>query len=203
MRPASDCRAVDSLLAHARLRQVHVRGRATIDVDDYRVRGRFLLDVDADGAMTLAIESTVGMGSRREDVVVAWAADTLRVLDRERGDYWEGEAVDARLAEALDEPVDAGALVRRVLLALRCAAFDGARARADGLAGRLEGEPFRVALRHGRPERAEWPAPVGRDGSERLRVEYRWIDGRLRGLTVRIPGRRWRLRLDGEDSDER
>ena len=180
---------------------MHVRGRAQVDVDDYRVRGRFRLDIDAAGTMTLALESSGPMSGPRTDVVVGWAVDTLRVLDREHGEYLEGEAVDARAAEVLDEAVDVAALVRRVLLAVRCADLEGARLDAAALSGRVDGGAFRVEFAGGRADRGDWPAPLERAEGERLRVDYRWEGGRLRGLTVRLPGRRWRVWLNGEAFD--
>jgi hypothetical protein len=110
--PADDgCALVDSALSGSGLRGgIEARGRVTIDVNQYRVRGRFVMTVTPGGDLTFDIVSTTMIGGHREDAVLSFYADTLRVLDRERGRFYQGADVDAMVADGAGLPVDLGVL---------------------------------------------------------------------------------------------
>ena len=75
------CTVVDSAFLASGLHDgVDVSGHTTIDVNQYRVNGRFQLRVNEAGDMTLEFTSTSPMGGRREDVVFSYWQDTLRVF---------------------------------------------------------------------------------------------------------------------------
>jgi hypothetical protein len=93
LRGAAACASADSFLANAFPRPLSMRGRATFDVDSYRVRGRFDLQLAANGDAVLEFAGSTLLGGHREDAVISLSSDTLRVLDRERGHYYEGDDV--------------------------------------------------------------------------------------------------------------
>lgn len=189
---------VDSVLVPSAPRGVELSGRTTVDVNEYRVRGRFHFKIDDAGNFVLEFSSTSAMGGHREDVVVSWWADTLRVLDRERGAFYQGAEVNGLAADGLDLPVDVTAIVQRVLADVTCASVSRVRTTPHGVEGRTGGGRFSARIEEMRIVSADWPAPLGsKRGHERLRVDYRYRNGVLSGLVVRIPGPRWRVRFDG------
>jgi hypothetical protein len=194
------CAVVDSLLRSAGpARPCTVAGRALFDLEQYRLRGRFRLSLRADGDATIEFGGTTLLGGVREDVAVSWVADTLRVLDRERGRYYEGEKVEELLTAQTGLEGDWGrALVRVLGGGIRCGTVDGVTVDAGGARGRVDGQPFRVELdeQSGRLSRVTWPDPVeGGTFADRLEVRYAWEGGRLRELTASLPERGWRARL--------
>jgi len=197
------CVVVDSAFSASGLfDSVEMTGHTTIDVNQYRVNGRFALRLSATGDMILEFTSTSPMGGKREDVVFSYWQDTLRVFDRERGRYHEGNEVDEMAEEGMGFAVDLAETLRRVLLhPPECGRLTDIRLSDDGgdLSGRIDGERFGVSFDRGRAAAADWPAPFSGSGaSEHLEVDYRWEGGRLTGLTILAPVRRWRVRLDGE-----
>jgi hypothetical protein len=105
LQPASnsDCHIVDSILAGSGWREpLDMTGRVMFDVKQYRVQGRFQLTAPGDGNLTFEFSGTMAMGGHHEDVVVSFYDDTLRVLDRERGRFYEGEEANALVSEGLD-----------------------------------------------------------------------------------------------------
>jgi len=201
---AASCRALDSLLANGGLRGAPpMRGRATIDVNEYRVRGRFVLTVSEGGDVLFEFTSNA-VGAGREDAVVSLFADTLRVLDRERGAYHEGTAVDDLVAEAAGFGVDAAEVMRRVVgVAPPCDRLSALRiegsAEAPAVSARLDGGGVTVRFGDGRLRSSEWPAPfAGTARSERLAVSYRWAGAAPAEITVLVVGLRWRIRLQAD-----
>jgi hypothetical protein len=195
---------VDSAFATSGLHAVlDLNGHTSIDVNQYRVNGRFSLRVDEPGNMIFEFTSTSPMGGRREDVLVSYWEDTLRVFDRERGRYYEGDEVDEQVEEGAGFAVDLGELLRRVFLHTPdCARISDVRRAEDGgdLGGRIDGGSFSVRFDGGRAVRSDWPAPFSGPGAgERLEVDYRWEAGRLSGMTILAPVRSWRVRLDADD----
>ena len=198
------CAVVDSAFSASGLRDgLEVTGHTTIDVNQYRVNGRFTLRVSETGDMILEFTSTSPMGGSREDVVLSYWQDTLRVFDRERGRFFERGEVDELVEEGVGFEVDLAQVLRRVFLhPPDCERFTEIRRADDGgdLTGRIDGERFGMSFEGGRIARADWPAPFrGAVASERLEVDYRWEGGRLTGLTILAPVRRWRVRLVAED----
>jgi hypothetical protein len=194
-------RVVDSLLvATLPPRPWSLAGRATFDVEQYRVRGRFQLDVGAAGDFQLEFSGTTLFGGQREDIVVTMTRDTLRVFDREHARLYEGEAVDELIRQGTGT---AGAWAKGVARAAGISAGDGVVAMEqsdDGVEGKLTTGAFRLYLRDGRLARSVWPDPTeSRTFDDRLEVTYGWRDGHLRELAVALPVRGWRIRLDGTD----
>jgi len=191
-------RVVDSLLAASLpTRPWSLAGRATFDVEQYRVRGHFRLDVGAAGDFVLEFSGTTLFGGHREDIVVSLARDTLRVFDREHARYYEGEAVDDLIRQGTGT---AGAWGEGVARAVGMSAGDGVvelEHGDDGVAGQLTAGTFRLDIRDGRLVRAVWPDPArSRTFDDRLEVTYDWRDGRLWELAATLPVRGWRIRLE-------
>lgn len=191
----------DSLLA-ATLpqRPWSMAGRATFDVEQYRVRGRFRLDVGAEGEFLLEFSGTTLFGGQREDIVVTMARDTLRVFDREHARLYEGADVDELIRQGTGT---AGAWARGVARAAGISAGGGVVAIEhgdDGVTGTLTTGTFRLDFRDGRLVRSVWPDPAeSRTFDDRLEVTYGWRDGRLQEIAATLPVRGWRIRLDGSD----
>lgn len=201
MRGPAACSSLDSALATGGLEEgLAMDGRVTIDAEQYRVRGRFTLTLSAQGDLVFEMTSTTAIGGHREDAVFSFFADTLRVLDREHGRYYEGVDVDAMVSDALGADLDVAELVRRVTARpLDCARLEALRLRRDGLDGRIDGGAFEVGFRAGRIASAVWPLPrTDRAGRESLSAAYSWRGDRLTGLTLWVPEERWRIRLTGE-----
>jgi len=195
------CSALDSALAASGLGDgVEMQGKVTIDAEQYRVRGRFTLGLSAGGDLVFEMTSTTAIGGHREDAVFSFYADTLRVLDREHGNYYEGAEVDAMVSDALGAELDVAELVRRVSARrIDCSRVETLRLRPDGLDGRIEGGAFEVRFRAGRIASAQWPLPrTDRAGRESLSASYSWQGDRLTGLTLWVPEERWRIRLTSE-----
>lgn len=194
----SECTAFAAQLSRTGLSEMTSRGRVTIDVNQYRVRGRYFLLID-DGTVTFEFHSTGIAGGGVEDVVVALAGDTLRVLDRERGEYYEGDEVEKLVAESSDVPVTAAEVVRRVAaLPPACQRLAGLETADTGSKGLLDGMSFEVSVSGGRITSAKWETPFP-DGDDRLEVTYRWDGNRLSGMTIFAPAQRWRVKLDATD----
>lgn len=199
------CALVDSALAASGLRDgLEMRGRVTIDINQYRVRARYVMTLSPDGDLAFDLTSTTLISGHREDAVLSFYADTLRVLDRERGRFYEGADVDAVVADGLGLPVDLGELLRLATgRTPACRRLEGVRvARDDGsleIGGRLDGRDFGLRLDEGRITGAAWPLPLrGHGREEHVEVSYRWAGRRLARLTVFVPDRRWRVKLVGE-----
>jgi hypothetical protein len=205
-----ECRVVDSILAGSGWREpVDMTGAVTFDVKQYRVKGRFRLTAPGDGDLVFEFTGTMAMGGHHEDVVVSLYRDTLRVLDRERGRYYEGAGANALVSEGLDLGLDAAELLRRItgrsppcarLSSLSVSRRGGSGTRLDG---RIDGKRFRMEFEDGRVTEATWPIIVAGREEDRLRVNYDWTVGSsgsnrayLKELVAFLEGRRWRVKLN-------
>ncbi len=189
--------AFDSLLATAMPRPLTASGDALLDVEQYRFRGHVALDVDADGDASVELSGSSLFGGHREDVAVSLADDTLRVLDRERGRFYEGDSLDDLLWEGTEVRANWTLLVEQMLAlpgsgrGIDVLVLDENGARGSGPQGQV-----RLDINRGRLERAVWPNPIASATyDDRLEAEYRWNGGRLQEITAILPERGWRARL--------
>jgi len=175
-----------------------MRGHATLDAESYRVRGRFELRLSPGGDSVFEFSGTTLLGGHREDLVVSLIGDTLRVLDRERGRYYEGEAAE----QLVDTGSGGRGLWTRGLqrvLGAGCPGVERVATAEDGLSGAGVDGPFRLRADAGRLVAATWPNPAPSETfGDRLDVRYRWRNGELRELEARLPTRRWRVRLEAD-----
>jgi hypothetical protein len=179
-------------------RPASVRGRATFDVDSYRVRGRFHLTLAESGDAVLEFSGATLLGGHREDAVVSLTGDTLRVLDRERGRFYEGDEVVA-MVESGTHTRGEWALALRRVLAWGCPGIESVAAEREGLSGMGPDGPFSLTLEGGRLAEATWPNPApGETFRDRLEVRYRWKGAKLELLEALLPTRGWRIRLEAE-----
>lgn len=201
LREGEACATLDSVLARA-LPALPWRcaGRATFDVADYRVRGRYQLVVEGRNAIAFEFEGTMMLGGHREDVAVSLAGDTLRVLDRERGAYYAGPEVDGLIERGTGTSgrwVDAV----RAVAGFTPSCTERLEMRNDGehISGRIDDGTYILTTDGVRLERASWPDPTdSRTYSDRLELRYEWDAGRLAGITVSLPKRGWRIVLTVE-----
>jgi hypothetical protein len=198
VRGSEACVRADTFFAAVFPRPQTMRGRATFDVDSYRVRGRFELRMLADGGAVLEFSGTTLLGGHREDVVVSQFGDTLRVLDRERGRYYEGTEVGRMIEGGTHAKGDWSLGLRRVL-ASSCPGIETIRLAEEGLSGTGPDGPFELRTESGRLVTATWPNPAPGDTyRDRLEVRYRWGNGVLQFMEVRLPVRGWRIRLEAD-----
>ncbi len=192
------CVALDSVLARTLpVRPWNCSGKATFDVDEYRVRGRYRLTVGGRESLLFEFEGTMLMGGHREDVAVSLQDDTLRVLDREHGAYYVGDDVDLLIERgtgATGNWVDA---VRAVAgFTPECSQRLEMRSDGEHISGLIDGGAFVLTTDGFRLQRASWPDPTAsRTYSDRLELSYDWDAGRLAGITVSLPKRGWRIKL--------
>ncbi|HEX5131610.1 MAG TPA: hypothetical protein VFX92_03885 [Candidatus Krumholzibacteria bacterium] len=195
------CAALDSVLAGSLpARPWKLAGRATFDVDDYRVRGRYRLAVDANASAVFEFEGTMMLGGHREDVVLSMSADTLRVLDRERGAYYQGADVDDLIERGVHARGNWVAALRSVMgFAGACPRELEMRTDGEHVSGLVDGGAYVLTVDGGRLVRASWPDPTAsRTFSDRLDVRYEWDGTRLSGITAALPVRGWRIVLTVE-----
>ncbi len=193
------CAALDTLLAAAMpARPWTFTGLATFDVEDYRVRGRFRLQVISRDDLVFEFEGTTLFGSHREDIAMTLAADTLRVLDRERGALYEGAGVDDLVWQGTGTRGDWVGGIREALgFAPGCDAHSELGNDGEHVSGLVAAGAFVVTLEGGRVARAWWPDPTSsRTYTDRLEVRYVWESGTLRSITIALPLRGWRIRLE-------
>lgn len=183
-------------------------GKATVDADEQRLRGKFALGVEPTGDVVLEFVSSFLFGSQREDFAFSVVGDTVRVIDRERGEYFEGEEAEAFLAQALD--VEVG--IRETLhfaLGGRPSCGDIEAIRMDRSSdvirfdGKTDSRPFRVEFdaQTMRLRRVAWPVRLEHRSGDRLDVSYQWDrapDGRpqLKQIVMTLEKRPWRCKLD-------
>lgn len=198
LRGAAACASADSFLANAFPRPLSMRGRATFDVDSYRVRGRFDLQLAANGDAVLEFAGSTLLGGHREDAVISLSSDTLRVLDRERGHYYEGDDVTG-LVESGTHVRGNWSLGLRRVLAAGCPGIESVARGDDGLTGSGADGPFSLRLEAGRLSAATWPNPAPAETfRDRLEVRYRWKEGKLELVEALLPTRGWRIRLEAD-----
>jgi hypothetical protein len=192
------CARADSFFAAAFPRPVRIHGRATFDVDSYRVRGRFNLEISGSGDAVLEFSGSTLLGGHREDAAISLSSDTLRVLDRERGRFYEGDDVTTMVASGTHARGDWALGLRRVLVS-GCPGIESVAAGEDGLAGSGPDGPFSLKVEGGRLVAATWPNPAPEETfRDRLEVRYRWREGKLEFLEALLPTRGWRIRLEAE-----
>jgi hypothetical protein len=195
---AAACARADSFFAASFNRPLDMQGHATFDVDSYRVRGRFRMQLAANGDAVLEFAGSTLLGGHREDATLSLSGDTLRVLDRERGRYYEGDEV-ARMIESGTGTRGAWLLALRRALACGCPGIETVSAGEDGLSGSGPDGPFSLRLEGGRLHDATWPNPAPVETfKDRLEVHYRWKDRRLALLEAQLPARAWRIRLEAD-----
>lgn len=197
------CAVLDSALAGSGLRaDVAMAGKVTIDVNQYRVRGRFELTLDPEGNLTFDMNSTTLLGGHREDAVLSFFDDQLYVLDRERGQLHEGTDVDHLVAEGAGVDVDLGELLRLVTARHPdCARVTAVRRSPENgsIEGLIDGGRFELRFERGRLSWGRWMLPLrSRSGRDQLEATYSWSGRQLTGFTVYVPDRRWRIKLSGE-----
>ena len=206
------CAVFDSLYSYTGFEQpVTMSGRATIDADQKRVRGKMTLSVQPAGDVTFEFETSMFFGSQHEDFVLSVVNDTLRVLDRERGLFYEGEEAEYYIEESLAVAFGVREAMRLVTgRRPRCGDFEEVELRneSDGgvlFTGRVAQGPFRVLFSSGggRLREITWPVSVADGRSDRLTVTYRWQQGGGRGLeeiVMRLDDREWRCILTDTNS---
>lgn len=198
LRGAAACAHADSFFATALPRPLRMQGHATFDVDSYRVRGRFQLTLAEGGDAVLEFSGATLLGGHREDAVISLSGDTLRVLDRERGRYYEGEEVARLIASGTGKQGEWALALRRVL-ASGCPGMETVVDGEDGLSGTGPDGPFTLRVENGRLAQATWPNPAPEETfRDRLEVRYRWKEGRLELLEALLPTRGWRVRLEAD-----
>jgi hypothetical protein len=192
------CAALDSVLVSAGpARPYSMSGDAVVDVEQFRFRGHFRLDASADGDAVIELGGSTLFGGHREDVVVSLVDDTLRVFDRERGHFYEGEDLDALIWDATRARADWARVVGEMLASpTRCDPIDALTRDEDGVRGRNQRGSFRLVVESGRLSRATWPNPI-HDATfdDKLDVRYLWQRTRLSEVTGSLPARGWRVRL--------
>lgn len=182
------------------------RGKARFDVNQYRLRGAFVLNVHPQSppADTSAAEapgsagnmhrsatqvfdfvSSSYFGSHREDITISMADGEIWILDRERGAYYEGEDADRFIRERLDISGNFSEVIGIATgSAPACGIFQQAAAhttsRGEIAIGGLVGGG-RAGFLFGAPSRKlkeiKWPFEVQPGTIEELRITYEWSDG--------------------------
>ncbi len=183
-------------------------GKATFDVEQYRVRGQFALSARRGGEVVFEFSSGSLFGSAREDVFFSLIRDTVRVVDRERGRYYEGEEIDALIGEALGGSIDTRKLVSLLL---------GTPPRADEMtdlrmsltssgdivfSANAPGGKARIAFSAGarRLREIRWPVALEGAAMGELRAVYAWGSRAeeysvLKEMVLLIEDRGWRVKL--------
>jgi len=198
LRGDAACARVESFFETAVPRPVHMRGRATIDVDSYRVRGQFQLTLAGQRDAVLEFSGSTLFGGHREDAVVSIAGDTLRLLDRERGRFYEGDDVIAMVESGTHVRGDWMLGLQRAL-AIGCPGVEMVTGSDSELSGAGPDGPFTLRSEGARLVEATWPNPApGETFRDRLEVRYRWKQGELIFLEAFLPTRGWRIRLEAE-----
>jgi hypothetical protein len=202
------CGTLDSLFTSCGFgRPLTITGHATVDANDYKVRGKVRVETRRPGEAVIEFTSTVLFGHAREDLVFSSVGDTVRIVDRERGAYSEGAEAEEFLAESLDTDLDVR-LVLQLALGGRPPCDDlsdvGFRTTSAGsivCTGMHSGRDFRVVFGADRRiQEAEWPVRSRTYGTDRLRASYEWDGdggdrGELKGLVLSLEKREWRCKI--------
>jgi hypothetical protein len=177
-------------------------GKATIDANQYRVRGVVRVETQPPNNVYLEFNSSLLFGNRIEDFFCSVVDDTLRIVDRERGRYFEGEVAEQFLRDQLSMDFS---IQRTLSLILgghpACENVDELNAKSGGssLTGRTGGRPFMVKfLPDGRVDEVVWPVPDDPAIKDQVRVEYDWGEAGSAGLkrmTIHLEEREWRCKL--------
>lgn len=203
------CALLDSLFDSSGFEApVLVEGKATVDANDYHMRGKIRLDAGAPGEVVFEFASTILFGNQREDFVFSVHEDTLRIVDRERGAYYEGLEAEEFLAESMETDFDVAAMM---FLALGghppCDELTDVSIKVAGdggfvCTGRHLGDAFRLDFegRGPRLRTAEWPVRSDRYRDDRLRIDYSWEDAGgerpvLKEIVIWLEMREWRCKI--------
>lgn len=205
------CARLDSLYQDAGFRSAQkMSGKATFDIEQYRVRGQFGLATGPGGDFIFELSSSVMFGSQREDLVVSSADGMLRVLDRERGRYYEGAEIDRLLSQDLELDINCAELISMVLGGqIPCRSLDetglSGPNTGDGqfvFAARREQQPVKLMFeaKSGRLVRLEWPIQRTGGRNAQLRVDYDWGPGsggglELTAMVLKVDSEGWRIML--------
>jgi hypothetical protein len=181
---------------------------ATVDAEQLRMRGKIVLDVRAPRELVFEFTSTMLFGHEREDFVFSVSGDTLRIIDREHGAYYEGADAEDFLADSFETDFDLPQMLSLALGSrppcdeLTDLSFDVRSSGETVCSGRRFGKPFHVnfAEEDRRIREVEWPVRSERYSSDRLRVGYDWAagggEGRvLDGLVLALEVREWRCKI--------
>jgi hypothetical protein len=202
------CAVLDSLLGSSGLEApVSIGGYAMVDANQFRMRGKILLEARGGGDIVFEFTSTMLFGRDREDFVFSLLSDTLRIVDRERGAFFEGEDAVRFLAESLEADFDVpqalsfafgGSPPCGELSEIRCGVRSSGAVSCEG---RRFGKPFEAVFdgSGGRLGAVEWPVRSNRYGGDRLRVEYEWKGegsaATLVGVVLSLEARGWRCKI--------
>jgi hypothetical protein len=207
------CAVFDSLyLASGFESPMSVSGKATIDANQNRIRGKIHVDVEPPHQIVFEFTSSILFGSKREDFVFSLVQDTLRIIDRERGAYYEGEEAEDVLRESLEADFPMASVLDLALGGHPgCDELDELNYKlgSDGkvvFSGKQSGRPFRVAFAAGsrKLEEISWPV-FSKDGSsDQLEVEYQWEsggdgNGGLREVVMSLESKQWRCKIRSSD----
>jgi len=198
IRGSEACAALDSVLARVLPPQPwECSGKATFDVADYRVRGRYRLAVAGRDSIAFEFEGTMLFGGHREDVAVSLVDDTLRVLDRERGAYYAGAEVDELIQRGTGVSGRWVETVRAIVgFTPSCTRRLEMRAGGDHTSGLIDDGAFVLTTDGFRLLRASWPDPTASPTyTDRLDIRYDWDAGGLAGIRAALPKRGWRIVL--------
>jgi len=210
---ASGCAVLDSLLGSSGLgAPVSIAGHATVDANQFRMRGKILLEARGPSDIVFEFTSTLLFGQNREDFVFSLSSDTLRIVDRERGAFFEGEDAVRFLAESLEADFD---VPQTLELAFGshppCGELSEIRYDVESSGevvcrGTRFDKPFRAVFgrEHGRLEEVDWPVRSVRYGGDRLHVDYEWRTGgggqTLSGVVLWLEGREWRCKIRSSEA---
>jgi hypothetical protein len=203
-----NCVVLDSMVAHSGLEGHHVMsGKATVDANQYRLNGKIRIERMTARMIVVEFTSTMLFGTEREDFWFSMSGDTLRILDREHGNYFEGEEAASFLRDVLAMDFDIPPALY--------VAFGGAPAcpEVDRLAmqlkrrgeaafdGRIDGSPFQVVFGGRRlVSEIHWPVFGDEGFRDRLQIVYTWEEDRnsppaLRGMVLTLEDHEWRCKL--------
>ncbi len=206
-RGASACTVLDSLYEESGFEQpVVLEGKATVDANQYRIRGQVRLDSRSPGEIVFEFTSTMLFGNQRQDFLFVLLADTVRIIDREHGAYYEGEGAEEFMSESLEADFRVSSVLPLAFGAHpACDELDDIRF-TTGSAGEIVcsgkrfGKRFRVVFGadHSRLKEVEWPIRSETYGVDRLTVTYEWdtiIGGGLREVVMKVEMREWRCKI--------
>jgi hypothetical protein len=203
------CAVLDSLYRTSGFEKpLIIQGKATIDANQHRIRGKIRVDADSPRRIIFEFTSSILFGSRREDFVFSLVADTLRIIDRERGAYYEGTEAEDVLRESLEADFPVASVLALALGGHPpCGDFDALSYKLGSggeviFTGRHLGCPLRVVFAAGsrRLERISWPVLSPDDDTDQLEVEYDWqpqADGKLvlREVVMGLETKQWRCKI--------
>jgi hypothetical protein len=206
---ADPCVMLDSLYASAGFEAtLSMTGKITFDVEQYRIRGQFTLTVHPEGQMGFEFSSSAMFGSRHEDISMSITGGVVRLLDRERGMYYEAEEVDVQLREMLGLNLDVREVLSLVLGAMPpCGDLQDKKVGLSRngevvFASSVRDRDVRIVFDEGRRTIHKFIWPLAFDGGKAasLEVDYTWeqVEGEgpvLKRLVLSVPDKGWRIKL--------